>query len=507
MKNSVPVLIVGAGPTGLVLAISLKRQGIDVRIIDKTAQPGTTSRAMIVHGRTLEFYHQFGFADAVVEHGGKVDEVNLWVRGKPTAKLQLKNIATGQTPYPFALVYPQDAHERFLIDRLAELGVQVERQTELVRFEQQADAVLAILKHADGAEEHCQAEYLAGCDGARSTVRETLGTRFSGGTYEGLFYVADVEVDGPVPAGALHVSIDLADIQMVFPLRENNSVRLIGNVRASVLNEDRPLDFDTVRSRTLEHLQLTVKKVNWFSTYRVHHRIADNFHYGRVFLAGDAGHIHSPVGGQGMNTGIGDAVNLAWKLAAVLRGKADAKLLDTYEEERVPFARRLVATTDRAFTIVTSPGRFARWVRTRVVPFVLPRLFQFQTVRRFFFRTVSQVGIQYRESPLSQGAAGHLRAGDRLPWVNGKHGDNFSVLSSLDWQVHIYGAPHRELQAVCSELQLALHVFEWAGNAQHAGLRKDCLYLVRPDGYLALIDQTGDPLKLRRYMQEVVQRA
>ena len=164
-------------------------------------------------------------------------------------------------------------------------------------------------------------------------------------------------------------------------------------------------------------MRIDVERVNWFSTYRVHHRVADRFRDGRAFLLGDAAHVHSPVGGQGMNTGIGDAVNLAWKLAAVLHERAGAPILDTYEPERIAFARRLVATTDSAFTGVTSSSVTARTLRLRLVPALLPRLLMLQTFRRLAFRTVSQTAINYRGSALSEGRAGRVHGGDRLPWV------------------------------------------------------------------------------------------
>src|SRR5262249_58272017 len=164
------------------------------------------------------------------------------------------------------------------------------------------------------------------------------------------------------------------------------------------------------------NLKLKIAKVNWFSTYHVHHRVASHFREGRVFLLGDAAHVHSPVGGQGMNTGIGDAVNLAWKLAAVLNGGARDDLLDTYQLERIAFARRLVSTTDRIFTLVTKQGTIAQFVRTRLAPLIAPLLFRFAAVRRFVFHTVSQIGINYRHSPLSDGSAGTVQGGDRLPW-------------------------------------------------------------------------------------------
>src|SRR5438552_2700558 len=234
---------------------------------------------------------------------------------------------------------------------------------------------------------------------------------------------------------------------------------------------------------------ITVERVNWFSTYHVHHRVADHFQKGRAFLLGDAAHIHSPVGGQGMNTGIGDAVNLAWKLAAVLRGRSEPPILDTYEPERIAFARRLVATTDRAFTFVTSSGRIARFIRVMVVPRVLPPLFKSSAIRRFMFRTVSQIAINYRGSALSQGGAGKVKAGDRLPWVPLEDNaadvrDNFAPLTSLDWQLHVYGDCAPAIAETCERWGLALHTFPWQASARRAGLQERALYLVRPDGYI-----------------------
>ncbi|HTU24178.1 MAG TPA: FAD-dependent monooxygenase, partial [Pirellulales bacterium] len=234
-------------------------------------------------------------------------------------------------------------------------------------------------------------------------------------------------------------------------------------------------------------------------TYKVHHRVANRFREERVFLLGDAAHIHSPVGGQGMNTGIGDAANLAWKLAAALGG-SDETLLDTYEPERIAFARRLVATTDEGFTFVTAQGRLARWIRTRLVPVVMPLLFRIGPMRRFFFRTVSQTGIRYRDSALSQGQAGAVHGGDRLPWVGaGAAADNFAPLASLAWQLHVYGQPRAGLAEACGKLDLSLYVFTWSREAAKAGLACNAIYLIRPDGYVALADAGGDPKSLGRY--------
>jgi len=493
------ILIAGAGPTGLVLALWLTKLGVKVRIIDRTSEPGTTSRALAVQARTLEFYHQVGIDDVVISGGVKIQHLNLWVKGRRAARVPLQRAGQGLTPYDFALVFPQDAHERVLIERLESLGVRVERRTELLRFSQSSTGVTATLRRPDGSEEVCEVAYLAGCDGASSTVRGQLSIGFPGGTYSGLFYVADIEGTGEPVDNDLHADVEDADFLLLFPLKGQGRVRLVGTCRDLPASEG-PLTFDDVKGKALEHLKLNISKVNWFSTYRVHHRVALHFRDRRAFLLGDAAHVHSPVGGQGMNTGIGDAVNLAWKIASVLKGGASEKLLDTYEPERIAFARRLVATTDRGFTLVTQRGGIAGVVRTRVVPFVMPLLFRLGAVRRLLFRTVSQTQVNYSGGSLSAGAAGRVRGGDRLPWVElGPGKDNFAPLTSLAWQAHVYGEARGVLADACAELRLPLHVFAWQEAMRPAGLAKDALYLVRPDGYVALAEPSADPEQLRQY--------
>jgi 2-polyprenyl-6-methoxyphenol hydroxylase-like FAD-dependent oxidoreductase len=424
------------------------------------------------------------------------------------ATLPLAGAGAALTRYPFVLMYPQDEHERFLIERLREQNVDVERPLQLIAFEDRGDRVTARLKRPDGREEVCEADYLAGCDGARSTVREVLGTGFPGGTYEHLFYVADVQASGPVMNGELHVALDQADFLAAFPMKGEGRARLIGTVREQATRGHDQLEWDDVSRDIIERLGIDVKKVNWFSTYHVHHRVAEQFRRGRAFLVGDAAHIHSPVGGQGMNTGLGDAINLAWKLAAVLQTRADSRLLDTYEPERIAFANRLVATTDRAFKLVTSTGSFAAFVRLHIVPLVLPPLFSTNPVRRFMFRAISQTAIDYRDSALSGGAAGRVKAGDRLPWVrldttrNGSIAtDNFAALDSMDWQVHVYGVATDAIAQFCDARRLALHVFAWRDTMQSAGFARDALYFVRPDGYVGFADGEASAANLQRYLE------
>lgn len=495
-------LIIGAGPTGLVLALWLTKLGVKVRVIDKTAEPGTTSRALAVQARTLELYRQLDLTDAVVAQGHQVPAVNLWVKGEAAARVAFGSVGSDLTPYPFLHIFPQDQHERLLIERLQALGVMVERRTELTRFREENDRVIAQLRGPDGQELDCAAAYIAGCDGARSIVRETIGTGFPGGTYRQIFYVADVDAAGPAVNGELHIDLDEADFLGVFPLAGQGKARLIGTVRDERAADAGKLTFNDVSDRAITHLKVKVNKVNWFSTYHVHHRVAEHFRKGRAFLLGDAAHIHSPAGGQGMNTGIGDAINLAWKLAAVITGRAGDNLLDSFEAERIGFARRLVATTDRVFSFATAEGRMADLLRTRIAPLLIPRAAAFTAVRDYLFRTVSQVMLNYRGGPLSRGAAGHVQGGDRLPWVRSNDADNFASLASMDWQVHVYGSAKAELAAWCRDRNVSLHVFGWRSEYEAAGLARDALYLLRPDTYVALADGSGAPDALARYFQD-----
>ncbi len=471
-------------------------------IIDKTAEPGTTSRALAVQGRTLEFYRQLGLADAVVARGRPALAINIWVSGRKVAHAGFADMGEGLSPYPCPLIFPQDEHERLLIDRLAALGVNVERRTELIKFERGAERVVARIKQPDGGIVAREVAYLAGCDGAHSLVREAAQIGFPGGKYEHLFYVADVQGSGATMDGELHVALDHSDFLAIFPLAGTGRARLVGTMVDQAPGDQGQLSWNDVGKRVLAWIDIAVERVNWFSTYRVHHRVADRFRDGRIFLLGDAAHIHSPVGGQGMNTGIGDAVNLAWKLAAALHGRADVALLDSYHTERIGFARRLVATTDQLFVGATSGGLIARIFRLRIVPILMPMLFAISAFRRQLYRTASQTRVHYRSSQFSAGRAGTILGGDRLPWVKLGRGDNFESLVSLDWQVHVYGEATAELRDLCAARRLPLQVFAWRASMRTAGIRRDALYLVRPDGYIGLADGAGGTAALESYLHE-----
>jgi 2-polyprenyl-6-methoxyphenol hydroxylase-like FAD-dependent oxidoreductase len=493
------VLIVGAGPTGLVLALWLTKIGVRVRIIDKALGPGLTSRALAVQARTLELYRQLDLTDAVIARGLKAQAMNVWVQGERRARVPLGAIGEGLTPYPYVEVFPQDEHERLLVERLEALGVSVERQRELVEFADDGTQIRARIRAPEGREEACQACYIVGCDGARSTVRQQIGADFPGGTYRQVFYVADIEGSGPAINGELNVALDEADFILLFPMGTDGRARLVGIVGDERAEHAETLAFEDVSRAAIDGLKVQVNKVNWFSTYRVHHRMADPFRKGRAFLAGDAAHVHSPAGGQGMNTGIGDAINLAWKLAAVLRKQAGDELLASYEAERIGFARRLVQTTDRIFTFATADGRVADFIRTRVAPFIMPIATRISAVTEFMFRTVSQTMLNYRDGPLSEGTAGDVHGGDRLPWARVQGVDNYDSLAAITWQVHVYGTAKDDVIRWCDARGIPLRVFQWATQHGGAGLARDAAYLLRPDTYVALAERSGSAEALDLY--------
>lgn len=520
------ILITGAGPTGLVLALSLARQGLRPRIIDKAPTAGQTSRALAVQARTLEFYHQLSPALAAdtVAAGIKLDHLDLRRPSGHVARVPLGDFGKGLSPYPYVLSLPQDDHERLLIEHLTRAGLTIERNTELTALTQTENGFRATLKTPTG-EEPFDAAYVCGCDGAKSTVRHALGIDFPGGTYDQVFYVADVfaphEPDAFTGVAAC-VSPD--GFVLVFPVRRTGALRVIGIVPRQHEN-DANITFDTVNPDVVRITGLKVQTVNWFSTYHVHHRVADHFRKGRAFLCGDAAHIHSPAGGQGMNTGIGDAYNLAWKLAAVITGRANEKLLDTYEPERLAFAKVLVSSTDRFFQVIAGRNRRSWFARGYLLPALLPRLARLKRVQRAMFRTISQTRITYRKGPLgtfSRDAqrSATLHPGDRLPWLPSQPSggvasatpsstpatsptpDNLTPLESLDWQLHTYSPAPASLRDFATQHHLHLHEFPSSPQAQKAGLLPNTAYLIRPDAHLAAITPVNDPTPIAQLLTD-----
>lgn len=505
--NNIDVLIVGAGPTGLVLALWLTQQGVSVRIIDKSQGPGETSRAMAIQARTLELYRQLDMAEETIEAGYKMPAMNMWAKGKPRARIPLENAGNDISPYPFVLVLPQDTHEKLLAARLETAGVTVERQTEFMSFKEEGECVVATITTPTGQSETCTATYLAGCDGAHSPVRHQMGGDFEGGTYNHLFYVADVLASGVTPANEGHIAFDKSDFVLVMPYGPEHQYRLIGTVESQEGDKQQQA-FDDVSQRAISGLGLTIQQVNWFSTYRVHHRVTNHFRRDRVFLLGDAAHVHSPAGGQGMNTGIADAINLAWKLAAVIKAQAPENLLNSYEAERKGFAHKLVKTTDRVFTFITAAGGFADFVRTHIAPAIASQAYQYGRVRKYLFRIISQTTMSYLDSPLSEGKAGEISAGDRLPYVAVSETNNYASLRKIVWQIHIYGTAAEDVRNWCDRHGVEWLVFPWQDALEKKGFKKDTAYLIRPDGYIGLVVTESHAERLSTYVsRHGIQRA
>jgi 2-polyprenyl-6-methoxyphenol hydroxylase-like FAD-dependent oxidoreductase len=414
------VLVVGAGPTGLTLAAQLQAFGASVRIVDRQLDRVHESRALGVQPRTLEVLRGLGLAEELVARGNDAVWVQLHAGGR-VVRIRLFGLGLDDTAYPFLLFVSQGETEQVLGDHVAGRGVPVERGVEVVGFHADPDAVTSTLRHRDGRTEQVRARYLVGCDGAGSTVRRAAGIAFQGGAYPQTFALADLEVDGLDPEAA-HAFLAEEGIVLFFPLGRPASWRLLA-MHPSLQGRREPAQ------PSLEELQALADALTgggvrlrdpvWRTYFGLQHRHATRYRDGRLFLAGDAAHVHSPAGAQGMNTGIQDAWNLGWKLALVSRGIADQALLDTYDAERRPVGGLVVRFTDRAFSVATSTNPLIRALRTQLVPRVLPLGLRFDRAVASGFRTVAQLNIGYRHSPAVQEGRPTLRrgsrAGDRLP--------------------------------------------------------------------------------------------
>jgi hypothetical protein len=371
---------------------------------------------------------------------------------------------------------------------------------------------VATLKQPDGTSRDIRAAWVAGCDGARSAVRELNGIGFPGAPYEHVFFVADTEATGGMVPDELNVYLWRSGFHLFFPMRGKDHWRVVG-ILPEDLRGKGDVSFDDVvpSMRGEAGAGLNFKTCTWFSTYRIHHRSAARFRQGRCFLLGDAAHIHSPVGAQGMNTGLQDAYNLGWKLALVTSGKADARLLDSYEAERIPVARRLLQTTDRAFMMVVNDSWLVGILRTQVLARIAALVLDFGWARRFAFRTVSQTGIHYRESALSESAGGMPedapRAGDRFPWLQlklqagGPVEDLFRKFDDLHFHLFVAGQPVPKLAIPASLLQVHEVPCDPATDVELARARipRTSFYLVRPDGHIGLCGARLEAGALERY--------
>ncbi|HKW84312.1 MAG TPA: FAD-dependent monooxygenase [Burkholderiaceae bacterium] len=513
------VLIVGAGPTGLMLANQLVRRGVRTLIVDRHAGPSQQTRALGVQARTLEIYAQLGIVERALALGKRGTGANLWADGRKTARVPLGDAGRSVTPYPYILILGQDDNERIMGERLHEAGLTVQWNTELLALAQHADHASVTLKDPDGSTRAISAAWVAGCDGAHSAVRERNGIAFDGAPYEHVFFVADVDVTGNMVAEEVNVYLWRAGFHLFFPMRGKDHWRIVGIVPPELRGKP-DLDFDAVvPSVRGEAGSLSFTACSWFSTYRIHHRSARHFRDRRCFLLGDAAHIHSPVGAQGMNTGLQDAYNLAWKLALVVQGRADAALLDSYEAERLPVAQRLLATTDRAFRLIVSDSWWAGLLRTKVLARVGALALGHERVQSFAFRTVSQTGIHYRDSALSMQTeampSGAPRPGDRFPWLTLRFGtsaaddaadDLFERLDDTRFHLLVFGSTVPDLPTLpISDMLDVSSVASNAGNVAElarVAIPLPSFYLLRPDGHVGMCGRRVDTGAIARYVGE-----
>ncbi len=511
------VLIVGAGPTGLMLANQLARRGIRVLIIDRHAGPSRETRALGVQARTLEIYSRLGIVERALELGKRGTGANIWAQGRRMARVPIGQAGQFVTPYSFILILGQDDNERIMGERLRDWKVPVHWNTELVGLRQDTDKVSVTLKRADGAIGEITAAWVAGCDGARSSVRELSGITFAGAPYEHVFYVADTEVTGSMVPDEVNVFLWREGFHLFFPMRGQDHWRIVG-ILPPELRGKNDVNFDAVipSLRSEGGTGLSFKSCSWFSTYRIHHRSALRFRDRRCFLLGDAAHIHSPVGAQGMNTGLQDAYNLGWKLALVEQGRADVALLDSYEEERIPIAQRLLHTTDRAFRLVVSHGRLAGILRTQILARMAAFAMGIPKIQALAFRVVSQTGIHYRSSRLSKSLsrppdeAPH--AGDRFPWLrlrftaDGPIEDLFEKLDDTRLTLMVIGqSPRPEGLRHLGDL-LCTYVVptDVINDAELARVHipRPSFYLLRPDGHIGLSGVHMDAAAIKSYVSE-----
>jgi 2-polyprenyl-6-methoxyphenol hydroxylase-like FAD-dependent oxidoreductase len=512
----VDVLIVGAGPTGLMLANQLARHGVKPLIIDRHSGPAQQSRAMAVQARTLEIYSKMGLIDAALDLGKVGSAANMWANGRLTARIPLGDIGKDLSPYPFVLMLGQDDNEKIMGEKLNALGTEVLWNTELVALNQKATHVEATIKKPDGTTEFWTTAWVAGCDGARSAVRELNGITFPGAPYEHVFFVADTTAKGAMKQDELNVYLWRDGFHLFFPMRGQDRWRVIGILPKQLRSMTDDVTFDDVvpELRKEAGRDLSFQACHWFSTYRIHHRAASQFRDRRCFILGDAAHVHSPMGAQGMNTGLQDAYNLAWKLALVVQGRASPELLDSYEQERIPVAQQLLRTTDRAFQLVVSEGWLAGVFRTRIMARVAAFAMTIERIRKTAFRTISQIGISYPQSSLSKAQTlmpnGAPAPGDRFPWIqlSDARSPGRDVLQELDdtrFNLVVFG--QLVITRTSRELSGILNVISISEDDLRDGARiipSPSFYLLRPDGHVGLCGTFLNTREVTEYLTKHV---
>jgi 2-polyprenyl-6-methoxyphenol hydroxylase-like FAD-dependent oxidoreductase len=557
-KQPIDVIIVGSGPTGLMAATLLARCGISVRLLDKSEQQAHESRAFGVQAKSLELLQSIGLAEEFLNRGLIAGGAQVFQEGKQVAELNFDDIGRPDTPYSFVLMVPQWEIEAILADELARQGVEIEHNIEVTGFTQSNDGVVVQAKDKSGGSLELHGSYLIGADGAHSIVRKTLGLTFLGAPYPQGFLLADCKIDWPLDYEHMKFFITGRRFAVYLPLKGKEVCRVIAlqptetlppaGTREAEATSAEPISLDEVQSalRDAYGPDVTLSGALWTTRYRLHHRGVNKYQEGRVFVAGDAAHIHSPAGGQGMNTGLQDAANLAWKLALVIKGAAPAELLDSYHTERWPVGQKVLNYTDKMFSTMTSQSGWVAGIRNMLLPLFGAVISRSGTVRSRAFHFLSQLGIRYDESAFvkdgsTPGAGSAWRegpaAGRRAP--NGLIARNRDVFSLIDgYRFHVLALSRKalaqgEVQALCAALSrlprsigipLETHIIAHSLQGRDPrfiqaesnqvfeafGLSLDTLqavYLIRPDGYVAYRSDRLDISGLEEFIGKLTRRS
>jgi 2-polyprenyl-6-methoxyphenol hydroxylase-like FAD-dependent oxidoreductase len=510
--QSYDIIISGAGPTGLMLACQLARFGANFLILDKKTGITKESRALVVQARSMEIYQQMGLSGEVEIEGEKSLGINFYKNGKKASSLVLGNLAEGLSPFPYLMIYEQNKNESLLHRRLQSNGIEVAWDSEITFLEEKNSGYLVTIGQSNQAEKKYACKYLVACDGSKSIVREFSGIPFQGGSYENVFYVADTHVKANIASYMLSFFLAKESICLFFPMQGKECFRVLGILPKEYYHRD-DIRFEEVEKNTKAQVKIQMEFYNtqWYSTYKLHHKKVTHFNKGNIFFAGDAAHVHSPAGGQGMNTGLQDAYNLAWKLSLVSKGIAGKILLDSYHEERNPIAEDLLKSTDRMFGYMIKGGFFYGFIRLFFVPFVLPIVGRFASLRKKLFLLVSQTTLHYIHSSLSKGKAGTIRAGKRFPYfVLFENAEEVSVYdlirreSKTPFLIFLYKLPVGDFSEIDKNLFHIVEIPASSANDQTlkgVGFPKSFITMVRPDNYIGYISEKSDISEFNQFLK------
>lgn len=494
------------------LAAQLLRFHIDFVIIDTKSAPTKESRAVVVQARSLEIYEQLGLANDILANGNTTSGLCFWRKGKRLSEVKLSDFGSDITPFNFVFMYEQSKNEALLYKYLQDHGKEVMWNTELLFYEEKNNGYEIKLK-TEEKEITIATQYLVACDGARSKLRELANVAFEGGTYQQVFYVADTHVAANVCADKLNFFVTKNTFHLLFPLEGEERFRAIGILPQQFYHQNK-ISFEEV-SQQVENdagMSLDFYNTQWYSTYRLHHKKVSTFNKGNLFFCGDAAHVHSPAGGQGMNTGLQDAYNLAWKLALVVSKKAKPLLLSTYHEERNPVAEHLLSSTDAMFNMMSKDSALSKLLRLYIFPFILPVLMKLRRVRRKFFLTVSQTEISYSSS-VSLGKARKIKAGMRLPYlilsIDNEQQSVYrwlSVKNEAPFLVLFYNLSEENLDANKGLSPVTIESNAFNQNVlTKAGFPSSFILLLRPDNYIGYIAEQYEKEKFNNYLNQNLQ--